>query len=119
MYEVLFYEDRQGNCPVDEFLDSLQPKVRGKAEKWMEKLEEHGPNLPRPYADIVKGKIRELRVEFGSNRCRFLYFFFGKKIVITHGFGKKTAQVPVREIERAERLMQDFLDRYKGGEIKL
>lgn len=119
MYEVLFYEDIRGDCPIDEFLDSLQPKVRAKVEKWMEKLEEHGPDLPRPYADIVKGKIRELRVVFSSNRCRFLYFFFGKKIVITHGFEKKTNKVPVNEIERAERFMQDFLNRYQGGEIQL
>lgn len=74
-----------------------------------------GPNLPRPYADIVRGKIRELRVSFGSNEYRFLYFFFGKRIIITHGFLKKTDRVPEGEIERAERIMQDFLERNKGG----
>lgn len=110
-YEVLFYEDARGRCPADEFLDVLQPKIRGKVEKWIEKLEKHGPDLPRPYADIVKGKIRELRVGFGSNSYRFLYFFLGKNIVITHGFSKKTDRVPQGEIERAERFMQDFLAR--------
>ncbi|MBU0693190.1 MAG: hypothetical protein KKC11_00755 [Candidatus Omnitrophica bacterium] len=58
MYEVIFYEDRRGRCPVDEFLDDLQPKVRAKVEKWIEKLEKEGPSLPRPFADIVRGKIR-------------------------------------------------------------
>ncbi|MBU1122881.1 MAG: type II toxin-antitoxin system RelE/ParE family toxin [Candidatus Omnitrophica bacterium] len=75
--------------------------------------------MPRPYADVVQGKIRELRIRFGSNFYRFLYFFFGKKIIITHGFSKKTDNIPQREIVRAERLMQDFLERYQGGEIKL
>ncbi len=119
MYEVISYEDRRGRCPVDEFLDDLQPKVRAKAEKWIEKLEEEGPNLPRPFADVVKGKIREIRIIFGSNYYRFLYFFFGKKIILTHGFLKKTDRIPAGEIERAERIMQDFLQRYQGGEIKL
>ena len=119
MYEVFFYEDKRGKCLVDEFLNILQPKVRGKVEKWIEKLEEYGPNLPRPYADVVRGKIRELRIVFGSNHYRFLYFFLGRKIVITHGFVKKTDKLSEREIERAERIMSDFLDRYKGGKIEL
>ncbi|MCK4859191.1 MAG: type II toxin-antitoxin system RelE/ParE family toxin [Candidatus Omnitrophica bacterium] len=119
MYEVISYEDRKGRCLVDEFLDNLQPKLQAKVEKWIEKLEGEGPNLPRSYADTVRGKIRELRVSFGSNKCRFLYFFFDKKIVITHGFLKKTDKIPAGEIGRAERIMRDFLQRYQGGKIKL
>ncbi len=78
MYEVLSYEDSRGDCPADEFLDNLPIKIRAKIEKWIEKLEEEGPNLTKPFADVVRGKIRELRVAFGSNQYRFLYFFFGK-----------------------------------------
>ncbi len=114
LYEVIFYETNNGLCPVDEFLDLLQLKVRAKVEKWIEKLEHHGPNLPRPYADIVVGKIRELRIVFGSNHYRLLYFFYGKTIVLTHGFIKKTDKVPTQEIKRAENCMTDFLNRYKG-----
>ena len=111
MYEVFFYEDERCRCPADEFLDDLQPKLRGKVEKWVEKLEQEGPDLPRPFADLVSGKIRELRIRFGSDNCRLLYFFFGKRVIITHGFMKKTEKVPVGEIERAERLMNEFLKR--------
>lgn len=111
MYEITFYSDRRGRCPTDEFLDELQPKIRAKVEKWMEKLEEEGPSLPRPFADIVRGKIREIRIVFGSNCYRFLYFFFGKRIIVTHGFVKKTKRIPPGEIERAERMMQDFISR--------
>lgn len=100
-------------------MDELQPKIRAKVEKWIEKLGEEGPNLPRPFADVVRGKIRELRIVFGSSCYRFLYFFFCRRIVITHGFVKKTKRLPPGEIEKAERMMQDFLQRYQGGEIKL
>jgi len=115
MYEVEFYENIKGECPVMEFLDGLQTKTRAKAAKWIDKLEEEGPNLPRPYADIVRGKIRELRVGFGTNECRFLYFFSSKRIVITHGFLKKTDKIPLGEIEKAERMMRDFIQASKGG----
>ena len=119
MYEVIFYLDKRERCPTEEFLDELELKIRAKVEKWMEKLEEEGPNLPRPFADGLRGKIRELRISFSSNHYRFLYFFFGRKIIITHGFLKKSNMIPVEEIERAERIMRDFLLRYEGGEIKL
>ncbi len=115
MYNVEFYGDEREKCSTVEFLNKLQTKVRAKVVKWIEKLEKEGPNLSRPYADIVRGKIRELRVGFGSNEYRFLYFFFGRKIIITHGFLKKTDKVPEGEIEMAERIMQDFLQRKEGG----
>ena len=59
-------------------------------------------------ADVVRGKIRELRIVFGGNQYRLLYCFAGKQIVITHGFVKKTGPVPVSELDRAERLMQEW-----------
>ena len=114
MYEVIFYITPRGDSPVDRFLDELQTRVRAKVVKWIEQLEREGPNLPRPYADVVQGKIRELRVGFGSNHYRFLYFFYGKKIVITHGFMKKTSKVPLLEIERSQKSMDEFLERHKG-----
>ncbi len=118
-YEVLFYESADGACPAQEFLDGLTPKIQGKVAKWLELLEQEGPNLPRPYADVIRGKIRELRVSFGGLHHRFLYFFHGKRIVMTHGFVKKTAAVPEGEIGRAERYMADFYHRLERGEIHL
>ena len=113
MYEVLFYEGDDGNCPVDDFLDGLAVNIRAKVEKWMEKLEEEGPNLPRPYADLLRDKIRELRINFGTNNYRILYFFNGKEIVMTHAFVKKTRGVPDAEIERAKIMMKDYKRRKK------
>ena len=112
MYTVEFYVDGRGRSPVVEFLAELDKKARAKVAKWFEKLEREGPNLPRPYADILKGKIRELRVGVGSNQYRFLYFFVvGKRIIITHGFKKKTPAVPEAEISRAERYMEKILEK--------
>ncbi len=118
-YQALFYETADGECPTQDFLDGLAPKIRGKVAKWFELLEREGPNLPRPYADAVRGKIRELRLSFGGLHHRFLYFFYGKKIVVTHGFVKKTAAIPEGEIARAERFMADFYQRLERGEIHL
>ena len=118
-YQVLFYETERGTCPVEEFLNSLPIKVRAKAAKWIEKLEEYGPDLPRPYADIVRGKVRELRVIFSSGQYRFLYFFYNEYIIMTHGFLKKTDKVPEDEIARAYHFMIDFEERIRKGDIEL
>ena len=114
-YKVIFYETPGGQVPIDDFLDLFQTKVRAKIIKWIQKLKQDGPNLPRPYADIIVGKVRELRIVFGSNQYRILYFFYGKIIVLTHGFPKKTDKVPLLEIKRAENYMTEFLNRYKGA----
>ena len=110
-YEVLFYETSSGECPAQDFLGGLGPRVEGKVARWLDLLEREGPNLPRPYADVVRGKLRELRVGFGGMHYRFLYFFQGNQIVVTHGFVKKTAAIPENEIARAEWLMADFYRR--------
>ena len=92
-------------------MKGLPGKVRGKTLRWLEALKTQGPALPRPYADVLRGKIRELRVVFGGQQYRLLYFFSGKRIVITHGFVKKTGPMPAQELDRAERLMHDWLGR--------
>ena len=118
-YEVVFYETAQGRCPVQDFLETLPVKARAKTAKWIQKLEEYGPDLPRPYADAVKGKIRELRIIFASKHYRFLYFFHHRYIVITRGFIKKTDRIAENEIEKAQNLMRDFEFRLSEGDIKI
>jgi len=105
--------------PARDFLWCLPEKVQTKVYKWIQLLEENGPELPRPYADVLRDKIRELRIGFGSNQYRFLYFFQGKMAVLTHGFMKKTNAVPDEEIEKAVKIRNDFLMRTEGGDIEL
>ena len=118
-YCILFYTTIHGDRPAQEFLVNLPDKIKGKSLRWIQKLEQEGPDLPRPYADIVRGKIRELRISFASQQCRFLYFFYNKYIILTHSFIKKTDKIPENEIERAHRFMCDFEERVKRGEIEL
>jgi len=75
LYNIVFYTTERGDSPLDDFLDGLDKKSRAKVAAYLSFLEEHGPNLKRPYADIVRGKIRELRIHHSSNQFRTLYFF--------------------------------------------
>jgi len=98
---------------VREFLGELDKKPRAKVLRLIGYLQQHGPNLPRPYADALRDKIRELRVPYGKLQWRMLYFFDGKRVVVTQGFLKKTWDVPDDEIERALRRMKDWFE--QGG----
>ena len=119
MYNLVFYTADRGNSPVDDFLDGLDKKSRAKVAAHLSLLEEQGPNLKRPYTDIVRGKIRELRIHHGSNQYRILYFFqVLDQIVLVHAFSKKTQQLKKKDIELAERRMRDWVRRFPaGGEI--
>jgi phage-related protein len=120
MHRIVFYKTPRGDSPFEAFLEGHNDKGRAKFIKLLEVLREHGPNLKRPYADVLREGIRELRVGFGGNAYRALYFFFVRdSIVITHAFMKKTDKVPPEEIERALRCKRDFQDRLSRGEFEL
>ena len=116
MYRIIFYTTDRDGSPIDEFLDGLDKKLRAKVAVHISLLEEQGPNLKRPYADTVKGKIRELRIHYGSNQYRIIYFFqMRDQIVLVHAFIKKTEQLRTRDIELAEKRMHDWIKRHFAG----
>ena len=119
LYNLIFYTAERGDSPLDDFLDGLDKKSRAKVAAYLSLLEEQGPNLKRPYADIVRGKIRELRIHHSSNQFRILYFFqILDQIVLVHAFSKKTQQLKKQDIDLAEKRMEDWMRRFPtGGEI--
>lgn len=55
-----------------------------------------------------------VRVMYKDKIARSLYFYqVGAKIVITHGFIKKTRKTPRKEIERAKNLREQYMKRLK------
>lgn len=118
MYNLVFYTTERGDSPVDDFLDGLDKKSRAKVAAHLSLLEEQGPNLKRPYADVVRGKIRELRIHQSSNQYRILFFFQARdQIVLAHAFSKKTQQMKEKDIELAERRMEDWIRRLTTGGV--
>jgi len=116
LFDLVFFTTERGDSPIDEFLDGLDKKSRAKVAAYLSLLEEEGPNLKRPYADVIRGKIRELRVHYSSNQYRVLYFFHVRdQIVLVHAFSKKTQQLKEKDIELSERRMDDWMRRFPAG----
>ena len=110
-YKVKFYKDiKTGRSPVLEYIEGLKDKEGSKILKYIEFLRVQKGCLEEPYSRHIKGKIRELRVDFGRNKHRVFYFTFIKKtIILLHAFLKKTAKTPVSEIKKAEENYQNVL----------
>jgi hypothetical protein len=112
MWHVLYYESVDGKCPVKEFIDSVSERNQAKTLALFAALEERGPNLPRPYADLLKDGIHELRVNLSGKQVRVFYFFcYRDFIVLTNVLMKTTAKVPESEINNAKKCRDDFLKR--------
>lgn len=112
MFDIDFYRTESGECPTEEYLDSLNKKLRAKTLRSISILEEFGNELRHPISAPLGDGIFELRTITGSDITRILYFFLvGEKIILTHGFTKKTQKTPLREIERAKKYRQDYMKR--------
>ena len=111
-FQVEFYETVDGKIPIRDFLDSLEPKMNAKMVGLMEILEEKGYSLREPYSAPLEDGIFELRAVQGSNISRALFFFYIEgRIIITHGFIKKTQKTPKAQIELAKKYRADYLKR--------
>lgn len=111
-FEVIFYEKENGDCPVEEFINSLDAKMRAKMVGMLELLEEKGNQLREPYSKPIGDGIFEIRCIVGNNITRVLYFFYYEgKIVLTNGFVKKTKKTPPEEIKLAKDRRADFKER--------
>ena len=114
MHVIVYYKTKDEKVPVLEFLDKQTLKVQSKLLKHITLLSKEGPNLRRPYADYLESGIYELRVKFSPNEYRVLYFFaFMERIVLTHGFTKKSSKIPNLEVAKALKYKLDFERRIK------
>jgi phage-related protein len=118
MYEIIFYNSEDGKCPVQDFLDSLNPKLLAKTLRTIDLLEHNGLQLREPYSKMLEDGIFELRTKQSSDITRVLYFFFvGGKIVLTNGFVKKSQKTPKAEKELAKKYKADYERRYGNEQL--
>ncbi|MFI5294065.1 MAG: type II toxin-antitoxin system RelE/ParE family toxin [Thermodesulfovibrionales bacterium] len=77
-------------------------------------LQEYGVLVKAPYVKQFTGhkKLFEIRIKDKTGISRILYFTHtGKKLILLHGFTKKTNKTPEREIDTAKERMKDYLSR--------
>lgn len=113
-WTVEFYETETGVKCVQDFLDAIDNvKLKAKVLNDIKLLRQFGTELRKPHADHLEDGIWELRTKQSSNIARTLYFTVsGKKIILLHGFIKKTQKTPPAELERAKTNKKDYIRRH-------
>ena len=118
-WHVLYYIEKDGSKPVEKYIKALSINERAKTLAFIGHLEEKGPNLHRPYADLLEDGIHALRIKLTGTQVRILYFFCYKDIIIlTNIFDKHTDKVPKSEIEKAKTNRDNMLKGYTEQELR-
>jgi phage-related protein len=76
-----------------------------------EQMAVSGPNLGMPYTKAMGEGLFEIRARGSEGIGRaFFCCMKGKRIVILHGFVKKTQATPIKEIRLAKQRMKEVLN---------
>ncbi len=117
MYIVEFYEDRNGQSQVLNFLEELRIKSNSSKDAriqykqinlYINLLQMNGTRLNENITKYLGDDIWELRP--GNNRI-FYFFFRNGTYVLLHQFRKRSKKTPKQEIERAKQEKEDYLNR--------
>ena len=105
--EIKFYKHY-----FNEFFVAQTDKVRRKIAQtlvWIQTIDW----LPVSILKSIVGKkgLYEIRVEYAGNIYRvFCCFDEGSLVILFNGFQKKTQKTPTSEIDKAERLMNEYFN---------
>lgn len=108
--KIIFYENH-----FIEFYQKQNKKVKGKIQYVFELIKQVD-RVPEKFLKHLAGTkgLYEIRVEYQSNIYRiFCCFDQGQLVVLFNGFQKKTQKTPQKEIDKAERLMNEYFDKKK------
>lgn len=117
MFDIQFYKDKNGKSEIIDYLDMLQEQAktsknakinREKILIYLKALSEYGTRIGHPVVKHIDGDIWEIR----PLRTRIFFFYWkDNKFILLHYYMKKTQKTPVKEIEKAYRNLNDFLER--------
>jgi len=115
------YIELPNTKPFEEFVLGLPLKERAKVFETINYfLELKNQNLPikENLSKHLEAGIFELRISLPNKITRILYFYQqGAKIVITHGFIKKSQKTPQKEIQKAIKLRELYLKRSNNDKL--
>jgi len=120
-YTIEYIELENNIKPFEKFALSLSLKERAKLFGTINYfLELKNNNLPMKenLSKHLEDGIFELRTHLSDKIARTLYYYqVDQRIIITHGFIKKTQKTPKAEINRAKKLRQLYNERLKHDKL--
>ncbi len=109
--QAIYYRDRRGRQPVEEFIDGLPPRHQVVVDLAIDRLNGLHPSEPPlafPATSQVDGELRELRCHYGPVLYRVLYRRSRNLFVLLHMLRKNSGKIPQADIEIARTRWEDF-----------
>jgi phage-related protein len=102
LWEVKLYEAADGSSPLTEFIEQQSIRNQAKILAEFDDLVEFGLLSRGESFKHLEGRLWELRLGGESLHFRFIYCVHSsRRLLILHGFCKKTCKTPKRELEIA------------------
>ena len=96
---------------VERFVLELAPGLAAKYFRLTDLMLEFGINLGMPHTRAMSNGLFELRVKGQEGIARVFYCTLsGKRIVMLHGFVKKSQKTPPKELKIARRRLSEVND---------
>ncbi len=118
MFEIEMYEDKNGYSETAQWVIELDEKAHNSKEhrirlkkfyEYLSLLEQYGTFVGEPMVKPLTGtEFWELRPT--RDRVIFVHIIDNKFLLLNH-FVKKTEKTPKREIEKARRMLKDYIER--------
>jgi phage-related protein len=104
----VYYDPR-----LEDWLETIPADVKAKILRIVDMLVEYGPtNVREPYVKHLEGhkKLYEIRAKGKDGIGRVFYFtWYGEKIILLHGFMKRSMKTPHREIDVSVQRMMEVI----------
>jgi phage-related protein len=101
-YRVAYF-----NAGVQASLDAWPVKLRARYLALLSRMVEYGPDLGMPHTKAMGDGLFEIRAKSVEGIGRAFYCtMVGKRIVVLHGFIKKTDKTPAKDLHIARERMK-------------
>ncbi|MCC6237615.1 MAG: type II toxin-antitoxin system RelE/ParE family toxin [Dehalococcoidia bacterium] len=111
--DVVYYEDRRGHAPVEEYVEAIVAAGEGIAlarfRRGLELLAEFGQAVGMPHTRMIDRTARLYELRFGDHRVA--YISHAGAIVLLHGWRKRSQRLDEQEAARARRNAEDWRQR--------
>ncbi len=112
MREIIFYQSDLRHRPVEEFLAALESDARAKVVRTLELLRSQQIVPAKFWKKLSGTNLWEVRVEYAGNIYRVLATFAkGNRVILLHGFQKKSQKTPRQEMEIAQQRQKRYFQR--------
>lgn len=107
---VAFYTTQSGRSPVEDFIDSLSKADQARFRDVFDGIQSSGLDGARVQFRQLRGKLWEIKFTAPSSGYRIAYVFVQKDVMVwLYAFKKTTQKTPVRDLDIAEKRMQEIL----------